>query len=237
MGIIDWFIGVVYKSLFLAEDTGFRRAHFLSKAVFILSITLLITRNPGSSYLLVAFLTPLGLMFPGLEWVVAILGLSAFTGLLLAASAYLVSLLGFYQMHVLQILDIVLRTMGISMGIVFSFNIISPIELYNALYVLRGRRVAVIPLMLWKMIPQGLRNFMDSLMVGYSKREIFTKRIPPAVASLIEASWLTEEYCYWKLRIPVKTRINLERSYRHTIILLTVALFITLIQAKFMKVI
>lgn len=232
MGFMEWFIGIIYKSLFLAGDAGFRRAHFLAKAVFILSVALLISRNPAKSYLLIGFLTPLGLIFPGLEWVVATLGLSGFTGLLLSLSAYLLSLLGLYQMHLHQILDIVLRTIGISFGILFSFNIISPIELYNALYILRGRKVAVIPLLLWKMIPQGLRNFVDSLMVGYLKREFFAKRIPPAVASVIETSSFIEEYCYWKLRIPVKTRINLERSYKHTIILLMISLFITLIQAK-----
>ncbi|MEM0031523.1 MAG: hypothetical protein QXV54_05810 [Desulfurococcaceae archaeon] len=232
MGFIDWFIGVIYKSLFLAGDDGFRRAHFLAKAVFILSVILLITRNPSKSYLLIGFLTPLGLIFPGFEWVIAILGLSGFTGLILSFSAYLLSLLGLYQMSILRMLDIVLRTIGVSFGIVFSFNIISPIELYNALYILRGRKIAVIPLLIWKMIPQGLRNFVDSLMVGYLKKEFFARRIPPAVASVIEASWFIEEYCYWKLRIPVKTRINLERSYKYTLILLAASLLITLIQAK-----
>lgn len=229
MGIISWLVSAVYKSLFLKGDTGYRQAHVAVKALLIISIALFISRKPDQVFVLAAILVPFGLLYPGLEWVVAVVGLSAFTGTVLAVSAYLLSLTGLYHMHALQILESVARTIGISVGVVFAFTIISPIELYNVIYALGGRKAAVFPLLLWKLIPQGLRNFADSLVVGSLKREHTTKRIPPAVASLIEAGWLIEEYCYWKLRTPVKITIGLKRSPKYTILLLVATVLVLLV--------
>ncbi|MEM4718029.1 MAG: hypothetical protein QXE81_04630 [Desulfurococcaceae archaeon] len=232
MSIPGWLVSVVYKSLFLAGDTGYRRAHLLSKFVFILSVILLISVNPERSYILVLIVAPISIIYPGLEWLIAISSLSAFVGLFLAGSAFILSSIGLFQMTLYQFTMIVIRTIGISIGIIFSFNIISPIELYNILYSLHLRKIAVVPLILWKIIPYGLKSILDSLMVGQLKRELFTKRIAPAVASMLETSWFIEEYCYWRLKSTPKTPISYERSYKYTIILLICALLLAVIQAK-----
>lgn len=230
MGFIEWLISVVYKSLFLSGDSGYRKAYFLAKVIFILSIALFISRSPSKVYLLIPVIIILGYFYPGRDWIIAVLTLTAFTGAFLSISSYLLSLIGLYHMDLVQIPEIIMRAVGVGVSIVFSFMIISPIELYNAIFTFRGRKYAVFPLLLWKLIPHGLKNFIDSIVVGYLKREYIVKRIPTAVASLLETDWLIEEYCYWRLRVPTKTIISLERSYRHTLTLLMASLVITLIQ-------
>lgn len=232
MSLLGWLVSILYKSLFLLGDTGYRRAHLLSKFVFILSVVLLISVNPERSYILFLLISPIGVISPGLEWLIAISSLSAVVGFFLAGSALLLSLFGLFQMTIYQFIMIIIRTVGISIGIVFSFNIISPIELYNILYYLRLRKIAVVPLTLWKIIPYGLKNILDSLTVGQLKREFFTKRIAPSVASMLETSWLIEEYCYWRLKTVPKVPISYERSYKYTIILLICALLLAIIQAR-----
>lgn len=230
--IIGWLVEMVYKSLFLATDTGYRRAHLLSKMVFILSVALLISLNPRRSYILILLIAPISLLYPGPEWLIAVISLSSIVGLFLAGSALIVSLTGLYEMTFYQFLEIVLRTIGVSIGIVFSFTIISPIEIFNIIYTLRGGKLSVVPLLLWRMIPQGMKFFLESIHVGKLKQEHLVKRIPPAVAGMKEISSLIEEYCYWRLSTTPKTTINFDRSYKHTIILLIIALLLSLVQAK-----
>lgn len=232
MSLIGWLIDVVYRSLFIASDSGYRRAHLLSKAVFILSIILLIALNPRRTYLLIFLISPISLLYPGPEWLLAVTTLSSLVGVTLAGSAFLLSLLGLFEMTILQFIEIIARTIGISLGVVFSFTIISPIEIYNIIYTLHGGRLSVIPLLLWRMIPQGMRYFVESIQVGRLKQERVTKRIPPAVAGMIEISTLIEEYSYWRLRTTPKGTIGYERSYKYTIVLLIIALLISLVQAK-----
>jgi len=231
-GFLSWILSVIYKSFFLTGDEGFRRAHVLAKATFILSIILLILKNPARSYLLALFIIPIGLIYPGFEWVVAVTTLTALVGFAMGASAYLLSLTGLYHMTPLELLLIMARSIGLGMGLVFMFVIISPIELFNLLYLLGFRSAAVVPLLLAKTTPLGVRSFLDSLMVGSLKHEAFTKRIPPAVASLIEVGRFIDEYCYWKLRIPARKMIAINRSYNYTVILLIISLLLAILQAK-----
>lgn len=231
MSFFTWLISVVYKAMFLAGDSGFKRAHVESKIVFTASLLLAYTANPEKFPAILPVLCALGTLHAGLEWVVATLTLTGLVGVYLAGSAYLLSLTGVYAMTPLQVLFVALRATAIAFSIVLVFNTISPVELYNALHLLRARHFSSYALLLWRLMPLALRNFIDSLAVGYLKREKITSRIPPATASVIEAGWFIEEYSYWRLRVKSKTRIPLSRSLLHTLTLLLFSL-ITLLLAR-----
>jgi len=215
--------------MFLTGDSGFRRAHLESKIVFTASLLFAYMVNPEKFPTLLPVLCVLGALHAGLEWIVATLTLTSLVGAYLAGSAYLLSLIGVYTMTLLQVLFVALRAVAIAFSIVLVFNMISPIELYNALHLLGARRSSSYTLLLWRLMPLALRNFIDSLAVGYLKREKIASRIPPATASVIEAGWFIEEYSYWRLRVKSKTHISLPRSLLHTFTLLFFSLVILLL--------
>lgn len=227
---VSWFVSIVYKSFFLTEDTGFRKAHLLAKIVFLWSVWLLITRYPSKTYILPWIILPLGVIYPGIEWIIAVISLTGIVGFAMGVSAYLLSLLGLYQMPLINILLITGRTIGIGVSIIFTVIIISFIEVFNTLYLLKARKYAVLPLLLARTIPLGVKNFLESLMISTLKKENIAKRIPPAVAGMIEVGWFIDEYCYWKIRTPAAQYIPMERSYYPTLVLLLASLILALIQ-------
>jgi hypothetical protein len=229
MGFFNWVLSIIYKSMFLTGDSGLRRAHVLSKLAFTISLILVHVVYSEKSIAILPVLIVLGIAHAGLEWIIAVLSLIGLVGVYLASSAYLLSLTGLYYMAPLQILTIALRATTVAMSIILLFNIISPIELYNLLHVLRARHFSTYTLLLWRLMPLGLKNFTDSLAVGYLKKETTVKRIPPATASIIESGWFIEEYNYWRLRVSSKTHIPVTRTIIHTIILLLSSLTILLI--------
>lgn len=119
----------------------------------------------------------------------------------------------------LQILEVACRVVGISISLIFIFVMTSPIEVHNIIYMLTGRRICAYPLLLWRLVPLGLKNFIDSLSVGKLKGEGVTKRVPPAVAGMIEITRFMEEYCYWRLRLGPKCPLKLNRSAKYTLAL------------------
>jgi hypothetical protein len=229
---LSWLMGVIYKSLFLTGDQGFRRAHILSKLTFAMTILLLLATSPGKSYVLMPVIISLSLLHPGFEWLIAVSTLTGIVGLLLGGSAYLLSLVGIYAMRPIDILIVAVRTICVGVSLVFMVNMFSPIEFYNLLYYLGAKKMAVTPLLVARIIPLGVRSFIDSLMIGRLKREPLSSRIPPAVASMIEAGWFIEESSLWKLKVSSKQPIPLERSYEHTIILLLASLVVAILQTR-----
>jgi len=229
MGLFNWLLSVIYKSMFLTGDSGLRRAHVMSKVLFTISLVFVYTLYSEKSPIILPVLVVLGLIHAGIEWVIAILTLAGLAGLYLAGSAYLLSLTGLYTMIPLQVFIIALRAMAIAISIMLVFNTISPIELYNTLYLLGAKYFSSYTLLLWRLIPLGLRNFIDSLTVGYLKKEKTIKRLPSATASIIEAGWFIEEYSYWRLRVKSKTQIPLARTTLHTLILLISSLIVLLL--------
>ncbi|MGC8983138.1 MAG: hypothetical protein ACP5KA_05255 [Desulfurococcaceae archaeon] len=219
MGVLGFFISTIYKSLFLAGESGYKLAHPASKLAFIASAAAFLALRSPASFLATPLVLVLGAIHPGLSWVASALALSALAGSYFALSAYLLSLTGLYYMSLLDVLLVALRTSSISLLILFAFTTISPLDLFNALLAAGARRFSSYPLLVWRLAPQGLKNFAESLAVGSLKREPATKRIPAAAASIIEAGWLTEEYCYWRLRAEPTKRIKLGTSPRHTLLL------------------
>lgn len=229
MSILGWLVSVVYKALFLTGDSGYKLAHPLAKLVIIASVAAFIAQHPVHAPVLIPLVLVLGFIYPGSEWVVAASLLSLLAGAYLAVSAYLLSLLGLYYMSLVDVVLVALRTYAISIAILFLFNTISPVDLYNALYYLKAGSSSNYPLLLWRLIPQGLKNFAEAISLSVVKGEKAVKRIPAAVASVIEAGWFIEEYCYWRLRTKPQSPISSMASPKHTLILLVAALAIALL--------
>lgn len=229
MSVLGLLVYFVYKALFITGDRGYRVSHPLSKLVFLISMLIIIARLPHKTPFIAPLVIVLGILHPGLEWVIATSTLSGLVGLYMGVSAYLLSLLGLYQMHLQDILTIALRTFSISIAGLFVFTMITPVELYNVVLVLRAGKAASYPLLIWRLMPQSLKNFLDSISVGVLKKERATRRIPAAVASVIEMGWFIEEYCYWRLRVKPKTLIHVDRSTKYTLILLLSSLLLSLI--------
>jgi len=227
--ILGSLVYIVYKALFITGDHGYRTSHSLSKLLFTLSIILYVVRLPHSTHLVALIVVVLGLIHPGLEWLLATSLLAGLVGFYMGISAYLLSMLGLYQMHLHNVLVIALRTYSISLTGVFVFTTITPIELYNLLLILGLSRASNYPLLVWRLMPQSLRNFLDSISVGGLKKEPATSRVPAAVASVIEMGWFVEEYSYWRLRAKPKTPIHIDRSTKYTVILLASSLLISLL--------
>lgn len=230
MGLINRVLLLIYKSFFAAGDTGYRQAHFLSKVAFILSIVLYTVKSPVKAPVLVLVVF-LGLIYPGKDWATSVLELSLFTGFVAVPVVCLSSLITTGTVYLLQTLEVAVNVAGIISAIAFSFTIISPAEIYNTIYLLRGRRAATLPLLLWVLIPRYLKDALDSSTIGNLKVEYYGKRTFRMTAyQLLEVKDYFEEYCYWRLRTPVKTAITIERSYKYTLILLATTLLLTFLK-------
>lgn len=232
MRLADRLLSLIYGSFFVASDAGYRQAHFLSKVAFILSIALYVAKGPGRAYVLPLIIL-LGLIYPGKDWATSVLKLSVLVGAVTTLVTCPLLLLG-ANFYPLQVLEVVVKAVNTTSAIAFSFMIISPTELHNALYLLRGKKVATLPLVLWVLVPRYLKDLLDSLALSrlkYPKAKRNHKVSSVAIASqLLEVNSLFEEYCYWRLRTSVKVTIGLERSYKYTLILLAVTLLLTLLQ-------
>lgn len=230
MSLVSRVLLLVYKSFFVAGDAGYRRAHFLSKVAFILSIVLYTAKSPVKAPILVLVIF-LGLIYPGKDWATSMLELSLFTGFVAIPVACLLSLTTGGSVYLLQVLEIVVNVAGIVSATAFSFTIISPVEIYNTIYLLRGKSAATLPLLIWVLIPRYLKDTLDSTAISNLKVEYYGKRaFHTVVHQLLEVKDYFEEYCYWRLRTPVKTVITIERSYKYTLILLAITLLLTFLK-------
>lgn len=229
MSLIGALVSIVYRALFISGETGFRTAHPLSKLAFIASFLILLVEEPGKAILVIPVVALLGIVHPGYEWLSASFALSGLVGVYMGVSAYILSLLGLYEMRLFDILVVALRTFSISSVALFIFIMLSPIEFYNILVLIGLKRASSYPLLIWRMTPQALRNFVDSMSAGYLKGEKTLKRVPAAVASVIEMGRLVNEYCYWRLKTSPKVIVYLSREPNYTYMLLASSLIIVVL--------
>jgi len=219
--IISWFTSIVYKTFFLSGDTGFRRAHWAVKIAHVAIVALIIAIGDTRLLVELSLISMiLGLYSLGYEWVVSTLALSAILSVYMSLTALIASLIGIAPISLERALLIAIRTLALSTTLAFTFTIISPLEITSLLIKLGARRASATPLLTWRLIPYGLKSFIESLQVGYVKGERTLSRIPPAVASIVEAGRLIEEYCFYKLSSKAKLPILPHYDYKYSIILL-----------------
>jgi len=220
MGFISWLISVVYRTFFLKGDTGFKTAHWAVKVVHILLVAVVLAS--GDTRLLAGLalsLVILGFISPGREWVASTLALSTIVSLYMSLTALLGSLVGLAPVSVEDAVVIGVKTLTVSISIAFTFTLISPLEISALLVKLGARRAGSFPLLTWRLIPYGLKSFVESLQIGYVKGEKTSSRIPPAVASILEIGGFIEEYCFHKLNIGARHAVLPQYSAKYSSIL------------------
>lgn len=220
MGFISWLVSIVYKILFLKGDTGFRQAHWVVKMLHLSLIVFILLENHLRSLTGMAVLSLiLGLVSPGYEWAISILALSSLISLYMSLTAMIASIIGFAPVDASLIPFIAVKTLALSVILAFAFIIVSPLEVSSLLIKLGARRAGNVPLLIWRLMPYGLKSFTESLAIGYVKKEKTLNRIPPAVASLLEIGGFIEEYCFYKLNTPAKYPVLPAYSFKYSIIL------------------
>jgi len=230
MGFISWLVSVVYRTFFLKGDTGFKTTHWAVKVAHILLVTVVLAS--GDTHLLAGLalsLVILGFISPGREWVVSTLALSTIVSLYMSLTALLGSLVGLAPVSMENAVVIGVKTLTVSISIAFTFTLISPLEISALLVELGARRAGSFPLLTWRLIPYGLKSFVESLQIGYVKGEKTSSRIPPAVASILEIGGFMEEYCFHKLNTDAKHAVLPQYSAKYSLILFTYDAIISLL--------
>lgn len=216
MSVIGSLVSIIYNVFFLRGEDGFRRAEPFSKIIFILCAITLMTRHPGGVVITGVITLLLGLYYPGVEWATSTLVLTSLLGAYMGASTLLSNVLGWSSLTIFQILLVMARTITLSTTVIFIVVILSPVSISNILRKLGIRKLVVhVPLLIWRLVPYGMRWFMESLMIGSLKNEKTTARIPVVAAGVIEVGRFLEEYSYHRLNSEIKTPIILVKE-RHT---------------------
>ncbi len=231
MRIIGVLIDLVYKSLFLRGESGYRSVYSLVKMFFIIvSLYYFLVSGMNGSVILIIIVSILGLLDYGREWVISAYTLSSIPGIWYALTAYILGLFNPSLMpSIYGLLSIYLRTTCFSYILLFILAIISPTRLTNIIYRLGFRENASAPLLLWRMMPYGLKAMQESLAIGELKGEPVSRRLAPAIASLIEYSRYVDEANYYRLRSPMRRSIPLLIDKKYSVILLIASLIILLL--------
>jgi hypothetical protein len=231
VSIIGALVSIVYNVFFMRGEEGFRRAESFSKLIFILCTLTLVFRRPDG-VIITGFITLLlGLYYPGMEWALSTLVLTSILGAYMGLSTLLSNFLGWSSLSIFQVFMVVVRTISFSTTIIFIVAILSPRALSNILRKIGLKKLVVhIPILIWRLIPYGMKWFTESLMIGSLKNERVTTRIPVVAAGVIEVGKYLEEYSYYRLNSEMKKPIVLvKEEYMSDIILIVVSFLMLLL--------
>jgi hypothetical protein len=231
VSIIGALVSIVYNVFFMRGEEGFRRVESFSKLIFILCTLTLMFRRPDR-VIITGFITLLlGLYYPGMEWALSTLVLTSILGAYMGLSTLLSNFLGWSSLSIFQVFMVVVRTISFSTTIIFIVAILSPRALSNILRKIGLKKLVVhIPILIWRLIPYGMKWFTESLMIGYLKNERVTTRIPVVAAGVIEVGQYLEEYSYYRLNSEMKKPILLvKEEYTSDIILIVVSFLMLLL--------
>ncbi len=216
MQIIGALVGLIYRSLFMSGETGLKTVPSVLKITLIILSALTYIPFYSEPYIPVLILSIIGLLGLNRWWVGASLALSSIPGIWYGLTAYLFGFLGFAA-HISPIdaLMIYFRTTYISFLVLFAGSIISPVQLSNFLIKIGLGDKAITPIILWRTMPAGLHDMMESLAIGTLKGEKAWKRLGPATASMIEYSQFVWENNYYRLESPLKALLpySSEKKY------------------------
>lgn len=230
MSFLAGLISIIYNVLFLRGEEGFRRASSLSKLMFIMAVITLMVKNPEKVFILGILVMIMGVYYPGVKWLYSTLILTSIFGAYMGLSTLMSNLLGWSSLSIIEVIFIAVRTMVISFSIIFVFVIISPTSLTNLmLRIGLKRRYVHVPMLIWRLIPYGIRSFIDAIMIGYLKREKTIARLPVVVAGVWEMGSFVEEYCYHRLNAQLNSPIILVRESYTADILLVFSSFIIIL--------
>jgi hypothetical protein len=207
--------------LFLTGESGFRRANPILKLLYLATaLYIFITRMDYLSSIYITILSCiLGGLDKGVRWVYSALVLSAIPAAWFGLTTYVMIVAGMVHGHYDPIL-VFIRTIALSIIILFYASITSPTRVYNIMVRLGLERYAVTPLLTWRIIPYGLKNMVESLAITSLKRERIGRRIAPAIASIIELGDNIRLSSYPKIYNPPHKTIPYKGSHIHDLALI-----------------
>ncbi len=226
MQIIGALVGLIYRSLFMSGETGLRTVPSVLKTIIIILSALIYIPFYNEPYMPVLILSIIGLLGFNRWWAGASLALSSIPGIWYGLTAYLFGFLGFAT-HISPIdaAMIYFRTTYISFLVLFAGSIISPVQLSNFLIKIGLSDKAIMPVILWRTMPAGLHDMMESLAIGALKGEKAWKRLGPATASMIEYSRFVWENNYYRLESPLKTLLPYRSEKKYVVLVLASIFF------------
>ncbi|RLG80554.1 MAG: hypothetical protein DRO13_03465 [Thermoprotei archaeon] len=226
MHILGSLVYHVFRSLFVTGEKGIRLAHPFAKAFFIFSTLSLFSTGYYSSlaFLLVATML-LGAVSNGYRWLYSSSILALIPSAWYAITAYLLVLAGLpYSYGLLDIALIGLRTYTLSLLILLYASMVSPARLYNILLRIGAKRLSVAPILTWRIVPQGLVYVLESLAIGRVKGESASKRLAPAMASLLELGEYVRIASYYKIYGTPSNKIPVSTSMKYSVVLVAVSI-------------
>lgn len=191
---------------------------------------ILVYHDPGIIVALLIVLI-LSAIVTGPSWVYATIVLSSIPAGWYAVTAYVTSLLGIPPyISLVDALMIYVRMLSYSEIILFGASMISPVKTTNILRRLGFQGSAVLPLLMWRLMPLGLRYMEESMMIGRLKGEPATRRIAPALAVMIEAGEKIHKANYHRLKTPISGELQVACvPGRAEILLCTTSLLVILV--------
>ena len=223
MSLIAALVNLVYRALFLRGEEGFRLSYTWSKLLYLASGLLVVTKPGAVSALVVMGSTlPLSVVWPGWSWLYSALVLSLIPAAWFSLTAYVSGYVGLPGVDAVGAVVVLVRSLAVSLLILFLAAALSPVKVANIL--LRLRAPGYYPLLTWRTIPYGLRVLVDSIHIGVLKREKPHRRLAPAVAIMLEYGGFVEEYNWLKVGGRVKGVLPTRSSAVHTALLTAASL-------------
>ncbi len=227
MRIIGLLVGLVFRSFFQTGEIGFRKAHIIAKIVFLvtaLSIFIFCGKYTTLAILLVIVL--LGAIGYGVWWSISSYTLSSIPGLWYAGTALILSYLNLSPIVTpLDAIWIYVRATTLSLVIIFVGAAISPVQLSNMLHHF-SKQAPIMIYLTWRIMPYGLKEMTESLIIGDLKGEKASTRLAPAIASLLETGIRIKEANPFRLETTPKQKIPYTCSVKYTFLLLVASIII-----------
>jgi len=232
MSVIEFILNHIFRSIFLKGDVGFRNASLVAKIFFFASALTAFTLIRDYYIALILYITViiLGLIDKGFEWCISSTITSSIPALWFTTTTYILAVVGLLNtISITGLITIFTRTLAFGVLMLFTLSIVNPVDIYNLLYKLGYRKYACTPLLLWRLIPYGLVNTVESLGIARVKNERFYKRMASAMASIIELGEYTRVYSYWKIYNEPKHVLPIVKSLKHDLILISHSLLYILL--------
>ncbi len=224
--MIGWLVNKVYESLFLASDTGIRRAHILAKAMLIILVVYGVSRGLTSSIIALLVLVTL-MYFGGLKnSIKSMLIVSSIPALWLSISGWLTAYITAHDAGPIILFSIYVRSLTFSLAILFLIASLSPYELSRIMWLTGLERYSIAPLLLWRLTPVMLRDVVDAYSVQRVKGEKLWKSIAISTAAILEHRRFLVEYGYFKLSCRLLKPVPYDYKLNNTVIVIVAGLAI-----------
>ncbi len=221
MQLLGVLVGLIYRSLFQSGEEGLKRTHWTFKLALLLILILLYFRFYTRPYIPLGLVIVYGVMSLGSLWTLSTFTLSSIPAVWYGVTAYLYAFFSSnYSLTPLGALMIYFRTTYISFLILFIASILSPVQLSRILFSIGLKKESLFPLILWRSMPAGISDMLNSLAIGSLKGEKSWKRLGPALASMLEYGQNVWRINYYKLESEPLIAIKYEYSKRHTLLII-----------------